>query len=180
LDLAGEIDLKKEATGAAKPKPAAEHKLVGKSVPRRDIPKKKFTGGAAYVQDIRLPKMVFGRVVRPPSPGATLISVDENQVKKMPGVVAVVRDGSFLAVAARARGAGDQGARGARQSAVVEGKRHAAALRQCALRTHGRPERAGAGHARQIRRPRRRRQRLSKARLHAPFQAHARSVVVRP
>jgi nicotinate dehydrogenase subunit B len=97
--LAGEIDLKKEATGSAKPKPASEHKWVGKSVPRHDIPKK-FTGGAAYVQDIRLPKMVFGRVVRPPSPGATLISVDENQIKKMPGVVAVVRDGSFLAVAA--------------------------------------------------------------------------------
>jgi nicotinate dehydrogenase subunit B len=97
--LAGELDLKKEATGSAKPKPAAEHKWVGKSVPRHDIPKK-FTGGAAYVQDIRLPKMVFGRVVRPPSPGATLTSVDENQIRKMPGVVAVVRDGSFLAVAA--------------------------------------------------------------------------------
>jgi CO/xanthine dehydrogenase Mo-binding subunit len=52
------------------------------------------------VQDIRLPKMVFGRVVRPPSPSATLVSVDENQIRKMPGVVAVVRDGSFLAVAA--------------------------------------------------------------------------------
>src|SRR6185312_2703646 len=86
--LAGEIDLKKEASGNAKPKPASEHKWVGKSVPRRDIPKK-FTGGAAYVQDIRLPKMVFGRVVRPPSPGATLASVDENQVRKMPGVVAL-------------------------------------------------------------------------------------------
>jgi CO/xanthine dehydrogenase Mo-binding subunit len=97
--LAGEIDLKKEATGSAKPKPAAEHKWVGKSVARRDIPKK-FTGGAAYVQDIRLPGMVFGRVVRPPSPGATLISVDENKIRKMPGVVAVVRDGDFLAVAA--------------------------------------------------------------------------------
>src|SRR5262249_22118498 len=43
--LAGELDLKKEASGTAKPKPAGEHKWVGKSVPRRDIPKK-FTGGA--------------------------------------------------------------------------------------------------------------------------------------
>ena len=97
--LAGEIDLKKEATGSAKPKPAAEHKWVGKSIPRRDIPKK-FTGGAAYVQDIRLPKMVFGRVVRPPSPGAKLVSLNENEVRRMPGVVALVRDGDFLAVAA--------------------------------------------------------------------------------
>jgi CO/xanthine dehydrogenase Mo-binding subunit len=97
--LAGELDLKKEATASAKPKPASEHKWVGKSIPRRDIPKK-FTGGASYVQDIRLPRMVFGRVVRPPSPGAKLVSINEDQIKKMPGVVAVVRDGSFLAVAA--------------------------------------------------------------------------------
>jgi nicotinate dehydrogenase subunit B len=97
--LAGEIDLKKEASGTAKPKPASEHKWIGKSIPRHDIPKK-FTGGAAYVQDIRLPEMVFGRVVRPPSPGAKLDSVDESLVKRLPGVVAVVRDGNFLAVAA--------------------------------------------------------------------------------
>jgi len=98
-DLAGQLDLKKEATAQAKPKPQSEHKWVGKSIQRRDIPKK-FTGGAAYVQDVRLPGMVFGRVVRPPSPGATLKSVDLGPVRRMPGVVAVVRDGSFLAVAA--------------------------------------------------------------------------------
>ena len=97
--LVSEVNLKREATATAKPKPAAEHKWVGKSIARRDIPKK-FTGGAAYVQDIRLPGMVYGRVVRPPSPGAQLTSVDEAAVKRMPGVVAVVRDGSFLAVAA--------------------------------------------------------------------------------
>jgi len=97
--LAGDIDLKKEASGKAKPKPASEHQWVGKSVPRRDIPKK-FTGGAAYVQDIRLPNMLFGRVVRPPSPGAKFVSADIAGVRAMPGVVAVVHDGDFLAVAA--------------------------------------------------------------------------------
>jgi len=97
--LAGEIDLKKEASGTAKPKAPSEHKWVGKSIARHDIPKK-FTGGAAYVQDIRLPGMVFGRLVRPPSPGAQLVSVNEESVRKLPGVVAVVRDGNFLAVAA--------------------------------------------------------------------------------
>lgn len=97
--LAGELDLKKEATASAKPKPPGEHKWVGKSVPRHDIPKK-FTGGAVYVQDVRLPGMVFGRVLRPPSPGAKLVSVDQSSVRRMPGIVAVVRDGDFLAVAA--------------------------------------------------------------------------------
>ena len=46
---------------------------VGKSVPRRDIPPK-VTGGVAYVQDLRLPGMVFGRVVRPPSYRSSLDS----------------------------------------------------------------------------------------------------------
>jgi CO/xanthine dehydrogenase Mo-binding subunit len=97
--LAGEIDLKREATGKAKTKAATDYKWVGKSVPRRDIPKK-FTGGAAYVQDVRLPGMLFGRVVRPPSPGASLTSVNLASVGRMPGVVVAVRDGDFLAVAA--------------------------------------------------------------------------------
>ena len=98
-DLVGAADFKREASGKATPKPAGAYTWVGKSVARRDIPKK-FTGGAAYVQDVRLPGMVFGRVVRPPSPGAQLTSVDEARVRSMPGVVAVVRDGSFLGVAA--------------------------------------------------------------------------------
>jgi nicotinate dehydrogenase subunit B len=98
-DLAGTIDLAREASAKAAPRPASTHRWVGKSVARRDIPRK-FTGGAAYVQDVRLPDMVFGRVVRPPSPGAELVSVDEAAVRRMPGVVTVVRDGSFLAVAA--------------------------------------------------------------------------------
>ena len=98
-ELAGQVDLKREATAQAKPRAPSEHKWVGKSIARRDIPKK-FTGGAAYVQDIRLPGMLFGRVVRPPSPGAQLSAVDEAAVRRMPGVAALVRDGNFLAVAA--------------------------------------------------------------------------------
>ena len=98
-ELTATTRLDGEATAKVKPKPASEHRVVGKSVRRRDIPKK-FTGGAAYVQDVRLPGMLFGRVVRPPSPGAQLLEVDEAAVRALPGVVAVVRDGSFLAVAA--------------------------------------------------------------------------------
>ena len=98
-DLAANAHLQRDATATAKPKPASAHRWVGQSVRRRDIPKK-FTGGAAYVQDVRLPGMVFGRVVRPPSPGAELLAADEARVRSLPGVVAVVRDGSFLAVAA--------------------------------------------------------------------------------
>ncbi len=99
-DLVADADFKREASAKIKPKPASEHRWVGKSIARRDIPKK-MTGGAAYVHDVRLPGMVFGRIVRPPSPGAQLVSFDEAGVKRLPGVIAVVRDGSFLGVAAQ-------------------------------------------------------------------------------
>src|SRR2546427_12318901 len=48
-NLAGDADLGREATAKATPKPPSEHTWVGKSVRRRDIPKK-FTGGAGYAQ----------------------------------------------------------------------------------------------------------------------------------
>ena len=98
-ELAGAADLHREATAQARPKPASAHKIVGKPVPRRDIPAK-VTGGVAYVQDMRLPGMLHGRVVRPPRYGAKLEALDEARIKAMPGVVAVVRDGSFLGVIA--------------------------------------------------------------------------------
>jgi nicotinate dehydrogenase subunit B len=75
-------------------------KVMGQSVPRVDIPAK-VTGGAAYVQDMRLPGMVHARLVRPPSYGARLTECDTVAVEKMPGVVKVVRDGNFLAVVAK-------------------------------------------------------------------------------
>jgi CO/xanthine dehydrogenase Mo-binding subunit len=99
-ELASQADLKREATGKVPPKPAAQHRLVGHSLPRVDLPAK-VTGGAAFIQDLRLMGMVHGRVARPPQYGAQLVSFDEAKVKAMPGVVAVVRDGSFLGVAAQ-------------------------------------------------------------------------------
>jgi nicotinate dehydrogenase subunit B len=98
-ELAAAMDLKREATATAKPKPVGQHKIVGQSIQRFDIPGK-VTGKATYVQDIRQPGMVHGRVVRPPQYGATLISLDDAKVKAMPGVIAVVRDGSFVGVIA--------------------------------------------------------------------------------
>ena len=91
--------LAREATGSVKPKPPARHTIVGTPAPRLDIPAK-VTGGVAYVQDLRLPGMLFGRVVRPPSRGAVLTALDEAKARQLPGIVAIVRDGSFLGVVA--------------------------------------------------------------------------------
>ena len=98
-ELSAGVDLNREATAKTAPKPPTSHKIVGKSIARFDIPAK-VTGGAAFVQDMRMPGMLHGRVVRPPRYGSTLESVDDAPVKAMPGVVAVVRDGSFLGVVA--------------------------------------------------------------------------------
>jgi nicotinate dehydrogenase subunit B len=98
-ELAREADLHREVDPKARPKPPSAHRIVGKPVERFDIPGK-VTGGVAYVQDLRLPGMAHGRVVRPPQYGARLDAIDEPTVKAMPGVIAVVRDGSFLGVIA--------------------------------------------------------------------------------
>ncbi|MGO8915805.1 MAG: molybdopterin cofactor-binding domain-containing protein [Stellaceae bacterium] len=97
--LSPEAQLHREASASAAPKPPEQHKNIGKSRPRLDIPAK-VTGGAAYVQDIRLPGMLFGRISRPPSYGAELISFDEARVRKLPGIITVIRDGRFLGVVA--------------------------------------------------------------------------------
>src|SRR6266436_597001 len=80
-------------------KDPATFKVMGQPVQRVDIPAK-VTGGAAYVQDMRLPGMVHARIVRPPSYGAQLMDCDTSAIEKLPGVVKVIRDGSFLAVVA--------------------------------------------------------------------------------
>jgi len=82
---------------AASAKNPSDYKIVGKPIPRRDIPEK-LTGKFTYMQDFRVPGMLHGSVVRPPAIGATLQSVDENSVKDIPGIVKVIRDGNFLAV----------------------------------------------------------------------------------
>jgi len=91
--------LHREASAKIAPKTPAQYRIVGKSMARRDIPAK-VTGGAAYVQDMRLPGMLFGRVVRPPSYRAVLTDVNQGAIRKLPGVVAVVVNGEFLGVVA--------------------------------------------------------------------------------
>jgi nicotinate dehydrogenase subunit B len=92
--------LKGDIALAAAPKKLGDYAIVGKSVNRIDLPGK-LTGAPSYVQDMRLPGMVFARVVRPPRYGAGLLAFDEAAVRALPGVVAVVSDGNFLAVAAK-------------------------------------------------------------------------------
>jgi nicotinate dehydrogenase subunit B len=93
------VNLHQEAQPNLPLKDPALFKVVGQNLPRVDIPGK-VTGGKSYVQDLRMPGMVHARAIRPPAYGATLASVDTKAVEAMPGVLHVVRDGSYLAVVA--------------------------------------------------------------------------------
>ena len=70
--------------------------FVGKSYNRLDS-KLKVTGEAKYTGDIKLPGMVFARVLRPPSHGAKLTTADTSEAEKVEGIK-VVRDGDLIAV----------------------------------------------------------------------------------
>ena len=94
------FSLKLDHTKPAQAKDPKDYKIVGKPVPRVDIPGK-VTGTLHLHQDFRVPGMLHGRVVRPPAVGAKLESVDEGSIKEIAGVVRVVREGNFLGVVAR-------------------------------------------------------------------------------
>ena len=76
----------------------ASYSIVGKSLPRPDVPAK-CNGSFIYMQDFTVPRMLHGRIIRPPAVNAKLTSVDESSVKDLAGVK-VVRIKDFLAVVA--------------------------------------------------------------------------------
>jgi nicotinate dehydrogenase subunit B len=89
--------LHQEAVAGAPVKDPARHRLVGRSMARVDIPAK-VTGAPSFVHDLQLPGMLHARVVRPPTYDARLLAIDTASVEATPGVIRVVRDGSYLAV----------------------------------------------------------------------------------
>ena len=97
-ELLGGRDFSRSVTGEAVAKRHQEHRIVGKPGPRIDL-RAKLTGGA-FLHDMAPPGLLFGRVLRPPSPGARLEALDLAAVRALPGVRAVVRDGSFVGVVA--------------------------------------------------------------------------------
>jgi isoquinoline 1-oxidoreductase len=100
--LAGAYDLatefKKPVSDNVTVTPVDRWKVLGTSVPRpnrRDI----VTGAHRYPSDISLEGMLYGKVLRPPSYGAKLTSIDLSAAKALKGVT-VVRDGEFVGCAA--------------------------------------------------------------------------------
>ena len=77
---------------------AKDWKVAGKTVPR--VNERTFiTGKHVYVSDMKLPGMLYGKVLRAPSYGAKLLEADTTKASSIPGVM-VVKDGNFVGVTA--------------------------------------------------------------------------------
>ncbi len=106
----GDLTKGKKLTKALRPDAPvtspAEWKVTGTSVPKVDG-RAHVTGKHKFSSDVKRPGMLFGKVLRPPALGATLVSADLKAAEAMPGVV-VVRDGNFVGVAAPTEYQADQ------------------------------------------------------------------------
>jgi nicotinate dehydrogenase subunit B len=101
-DLLGDKPFNVKFTGTAPQKPINRYSLIGTRVPRVDIPDK-VAGTYEYMQHMRLPNMLHGRIVRPHGQGAygagaKPASIDESSIKDIPA--RIVRKGDFVGVAA--------------------------------------------------------------------------------
>jgi CO/xanthine dehydrogenase Mo-binding subunit len=94
---------------AAPEKPASRYGIVGTSAPRRDLPAK-FAGRASFIQDMTLPGMLHGRVVRPPHAFSKLKDIS----------FPCIRNGSFIGVLAEREEDAIAAAKKARASATWE------------------------------------------------------------
>ena len=100
----GGIELPRKGLDNATPKRRDDYRIVGTRVPRPDIAEK-IKGTYEYIQHVRVPGMLHGRVVWPRGQGAhsisnpTVVAIDEASIKGIPGVQ-IVRRGNFVGVVA--------------------------------------------------------------------------------
>ncbi len=91
-ELAGGHAIARTLDHKAVQRSVAEFEVMGRSPQRLDAVEK-VTGGAKYAGDIRLPGMLYAKLLRPPAHGATLASVDTKEAGAAPGVTVVEQDG---------------------------------------------------------------------------------------
>ncbi len=77
-------------------KSVSDFKVIGKSFPRSDA-LEKVTGRALYAADIRLPGMLYAKILRPPAHGAKLTEVNLSEAERMKDVI-TVNDSGLIAV----------------------------------------------------------------------------------
>jgi CO/xanthine dehydrogenase Mo-binding subunit len=98
--LVGDREFSLKVDPKAPLKDPKDYTIVGKSMARLDIPDK-VMGRFTYMQDFALPGMLHARIVRPQAVKAKLQSFDDRACQALPGYVATVRRGDFLAVVSK-------------------------------------------------------------------------------
>jgi nicotinate dehydrogenase subunit B len=98
-DLIGGKKFNLTLDAKARRKDPREWTVLGKPVQRPDLPAI-VTGQFEFVHNVRVPGMLHGRVVRPPTVGTNVVSVDESSVRDLPGAVQVVVRKNFVGVVA--------------------------------------------------------------------------------
>ncbi|WP_057939899.1 xanthine dehydrogenase family protein molybdopterin-binding subunit [Algoriphagus resistens] len=88
-----------QISGEAPLKSPKGYKYVGQPLEREDI-RKMVIGESHFVHDLKMPGMVHARILHPPSYNDKLKSIDLSELEAMPGVLKVIKNGSFLAVVA--------------------------------------------------------------------------------
>lgn len=92
----GPDDFAADITGAAQPKAPAAYKIVGQPIHRQDLVPK--VTGAAFIHDMVRPDMLHARVLRQPSRGAMLASLNQDAIRRAArGEVEIVCVGNFVA-----------------------------------------------------------------------------------
>jgi isoquinoline 1-oxidoreductase beta subunit len=71
-------------------KSPANFRLIGKDVPRVDVPSK-VTGAAKYAIDVQIPDMVYAAVLQPPYPGGAPQTIDDTAARKVAGITDIVK-----------------------------------------------------------------------------------------
>jgi CO/xanthine dehydrogenase Mo-binding subunit len=118
-ELLGDQPFHLAFTGTAPLKSPSDYKIVGTSIPRNEVPDK-VRGKYTYIQHVRVPGMLHGRVVRPRGQsaygmGAKVLALDESSIRDIPGA-RVLRRGDFVGVVAENEW---DAVRGARQLKVT-------------------------------------------------------------
>jgi isoquinoline 1-oxidoreductase len=88
--------IERHATGEVAVKKPSQFTIMGKPIARRDG-REKVTGAAEYAGDIRLPDMLYAKILRPPAHNAKLIDADVSEARQTKGAQ-VIHEGDFVAV----------------------------------------------------------------------------------
>ena len=93
--LTGGKIIERRLNQSVSPLPVSQHTISGKATGRIDA-RQKVTGKAHYSGDIRLPGMLYAKILRPPAHDAILKSINLEPAKKINGVK-VIRKGDLIA-----------------------------------------------------------------------------------